>query len=174
MPGGKIALYTGLINSRRSPDDELARGDGGHEIGSDISCASTAASVRATDGAAARRHRSSAFFAGVSEPSFPRPCLDVTLSLRNSRTLQETEADRIGVELAARSGIRSPRGRLPVPEDGQPGRGKPPEWASTHPSDQTRTQDVQSYAEPVHAPDRGGARAADPDRAVPAEFSGTS
>jgi predicted Zn-dependent protease len=32
---------------------------------------------------------------------------------------------------------------------GKLGGSKPPEWLSTHPSDQTRTRDVQGYAERV-------------------------
>jgi predicted Zn-dependent protease len=74
--------------------------------------------------------------------------LDVTLSLPHSRT-QETEADRIGVELAARSGY-DPRAAVSLWQKmGKLGGSKPPEWLSTHPSDQTRTRDVGSYAERV-------------------------
>jgi predicted Zn-dependent protease len=74
--------------------------------------------------------------------------LNVTLSLPHSRT-QETEADRIGVELAARSGY-DPRAAVSLWQKmGKLGGSKPPEWLSTHPSDQTRTRDVQGYAERV-------------------------
>jgi predicted Zn-dependent protease len=83
--------------------------------------------------------------------------LNVTMSLPHSRT-QETEADRIGVELAARSGY-DPRAAVTLWQKmGKLGGGKPPEWLSTHPSDQTRTRDVQGYAERV-MPLYEGARA---------------
>jgi predicted Zn-dependent protease len=74
--------------------------------------------------------------------------LNVTLTLPHSRT-QETEADRIGVELAARSGY-DPRAAVSLWQKmGKLGGGKPPEWLSTHPSDESRTRDVQGYAERV-------------------------
>jgi predicted Zn-dependent protease len=123
MPGGKIAVYTGLITQLKLTDDELAAvmglGDTGEQLTQTI--------------------------------------LNVTLSLPHSRT-QETEADRIGVELAARSGY-DPRAAVSLWQKmGKLGGGKPPEWLSTHPSDESRTRDVQSYAErvmPLYEASRG-------------------
>src|SRR6266853_2530943 len=74
--------------------------------------------------------------------------LDVTLALPHSRT-HETEADRIGVELAARSGY-DPRASVSLWQKmGKLGGSKPVEWVSTHPSDQTRIRDLPSYSERV-------------------------
>src|SRR3970040_2018000 len=102
MPGGKIAFYTGLIERLKLTDDEIAA-IMGHEI---------AHALREH-----RRERASQAMAqgialsiigavaGVSRSGMDltQLVLNVTLNLPNSRE-HETEADRIGVELAARAG----------------------------------------------------------------------
>ena len=145
MPGGKIAVYTGLIKSLNITDDELAAVMG-HEIGHALR---EHGRERASEqmvqqlGVAVL-----GVFVGDVGAQLSQTILDVTLSLPHSRT-QETEADRIGVELAARSGY-DPRAAVSLWQKmGKLGGGKPPEWLSTHPSDETRTRDVQSYAERV-------------------------
>jgi predicted Zn-dependent protease len=146
MPGGKIAFYTGLIDKLKVTDDELAAVMG-HEI---------AHALREHG-----RERASEQIArdlGVSVLSIAlgmdlnrqltQTVLDVTLSLPNSRT-HETEADRIGVELAARSGY-DPRAAVSLWEKmGKLGGGKPPQWLSTHPATETRIRDLQNYSERV-------------------------
>ncbi|HET7764519.1 MAG TPA: M48 family metallopeptidase [Burkholderiales bacterium] len=146
MPGGKIAVYTGLITSLKITDDELAAVMG-HEIGHALrEHGRERASEEMTKQLGVQVL---SVLIGVNlENQLTDTILNVTLSLPHSRT-QETEADRIGVELAARSGY-DPRAAVSLWEKmGKLGGGKPPEWLSTHPSDQTRTRDVQNYAERV-------------------------
>jgi len=74
--------------------------------------------------------------------------LDVTLNLPNSRT-HETEADRIGVELAARAGY-DPRAAITLWEKMQKGSGgQPPKFMSTHPSHEDRISDLREYSAKV-------------------------
>jgi predicted Zn-dependent protease len=74
--------------------------------------------------------------------------LELFVNRPHSRT-DETEADRIGVELAARSGF-DPRAAITLWQKmGKLGGDKPPEWLSTHPSDQSRVRDLQVYSERV-------------------------
>src|SRR5262252_625424 len=145
MPGGKIAVYTGLISSLKITDDELAAVMG-HEIGHALR---EHGRERASEQMVEQLGVTVlGVFVGDIGAQLSQTVLDVTLSLPHSRT-QETEADRIGVELAARSGY-DPRAAVSLWQKmGKLGGSKPPEWLSTHPSDQTRTRDVASYAERV-------------------------
>jgi len=66
--------------------------------------------------------------------------------LKHSR-LHETEADRIGVELAARAGY-DPRAAITLWEKMGKASGAQgsPEFLSTHPSAETRTADLRDYS----------------------------
>src|SRR5882762_940880 len=98
MPGGKIAVYSGLLTKLDPTDEELAAVMG-HEI-------AHALRERASEQAAQQLGisvLSAALGLGDQGAQLTQTLLDVTLSLPHSRT-HETEADRIGVELAARPG----------------------------------------------------------------------
>ena len=147
MPGGKIAVYTGLLTRLNPNDDELAAVMG-HEIAHALR---EHGRERASEQMAQQigvSVLSTALGLGDLGAQLTQTVLDVTLSLPHSRT-HETEADRIGVELAARSGY-DPRAAVSLWQKmGKLGGSKPVEWMSTHPSDQTRIRDLQSYSERV-------------------------
>jgi predicted Zn-dependent protease len=82
--------------------------------------------------------------------------------LPNSR-LHETEADRIGVELAARAGF-DPRAAVTLWEKMAKvaGGGQPPKWLSTHPAHEDRINDLRAYSEkvmPLYTAAKSGAAA---------------
>jgi predicted Zn-dependent protease len=147
MPGGKIAVYTGLIERVQPTDDELAAVMG-HEIAhalrehgrERVSQAQAQGMIIGVIGAAA----------GVSGTTLDltRVVVDLTFNLPNSRE-HEMEADRIGVELAARAGY-DPRGAITLWEKmGKLGGGQPPEFLSTHPNHATRISDLRAYSAKV-------------------------
>lgn len=144
MPGGKIAVYTGLLTQLNPTDEELAAVMG-HEIAHALR---EHGRERASEQLAEElgvRVLGAALGLGDVGAQLTQTVLDVTLSLPHSRT-QEAEADRIGVELAARSGY-DPRAAVTLWDKmGKLGGSKPPEWLSTHPSDQARTRDLQNYS----------------------------
>jgi predicted Zn-dependent protease len=147
MPGGKIAFYTGLLDRLKPSDDEIAAVMG-HEIAHALrEHGRERASQAMAQGIALSILGA---VAGVSRGGMDltQLVLNVTLNLPNSRE-HETEADRIGVELAARAGY-DPRAAIVVWEKmSKLGGGKSPEILSTHPAPTTRIADLQVYASRV-------------------------
>jgi len=112
MPHGKIAVYTGLLNKLQPTDDELAAVLG-HEIAHALR-EHTREQISQQMGTQAVLGIAGALF-GLSDTAqnLGGMVANVTLTLPKSRT-DETEADRIGVELAARAatGDRAPNVRV--------------------------------------------------------------
>lgn len=152
MPGGKIAVYTGLIEQLKVTDDELAAVMG-HEIahalrehGREKAGQSAGIGLAAAIGGALIGS-----YYGI-DPDLGQSVIgtlgDLTFMRPNSRGM-ETEADRIGVELAARAGY-DPRAAITLWEKmGRVSGGQPPQWLSTHPSNEARINDLRAYAERV-------------------------
>jgi predicted Zn-dependent protease len=144
MPGGKIAVYTGLIDKIKPTDGELAAVLG-HEI---------AHALREHGRERASEQLVEQFGLGVLgaltgvNANLAQTIADVTITLPHSRT-QETEADRIGVELAARAGY-DPRAAISLWQKmSQLGGAQPPQFLSTHPSNETRLADLKVYSAKV-------------------------
>lgn len=144
MPGGKIAVYTGLIEQLRVTDDELAAVMG-HEIAHALrEHGRERASQQAAQGVVLGIG-SALLGIGNAGASLAQVVADVTYGLPNSREF-EREADRIGVELAARAGY-DPRAAVTLWQKmAQAGGGGRPQFLSTHPSEQSRIQDLQAYS----------------------------
>lgn len=135
MAGGKMALYTGLIDKIKPSDDELAQVIG-HEISHALAnhtaekmSMAMASSLGVIAVAIASDHRG----AGLAAAS----AATVAITLPNSRTA-ENEADRIGIELAAKAGY-DPHAAVTLWEKmGKVGGNAPPQFLSTHPSSSNR------------------------------------
>jgi predicted Zn-dependent protease len=147
MPGGKIAVYTGFIEQVKPSDDELAAVIG-HEMGHAL----REHGREQASHAMAQQVALGVIGAVANVPSgaldLAPMVLDVTFNLPHSRT-DETEADRIGVELAARAGY-DPHAAIGLWEKMQKLAGsQPPQFLSTHPSNESRVNDLRAYSEKV-------------------------
>jgi predicted Zn-dependent protease len=147
MPGGKIAVYSGLIAKINPSDDELANVLG-HEIAHALREHSREqASQQAAQGVVLGVLGAAAGLSDTTQ-QLGQVLLDVTFNLPHSRQ-DETEADRIGVELAARAGY-DPHAAVSLWEKMMKmGGGQPPQILSTHPSNESRINDLKAYSEKV-------------------------
>ena len=148
MPGGKIMVFTGLIEKLNATDDELAAVIG-HEIAhalrehgrermstglvQQIGLQGLAAIVTGGNAAAYE-------VAGTAT--------NILFTLPNSRT-QEQEADRMGLELAARAGYNPEAAISLWQKMGAQSAKKPPEFLSTHPSNENRIADLRKLTPQV-------------------------
>jgi len=139
MAGGRMAIYTGLILKIDPTDDELAQVLG-HEI------AHALANHTAERMSVAMASQMGVLAAGIlldqsaTTIAAGAAAAQVAVNLPNSRTA-ETEADRIGIELAARAGYDPHAAVTLWQKMAAAGGGKgPPQFLSTHPSDAQRQQ----------------------------------
>lgn len=141
MPGGKIMVYTGLIDAIKPTDAELAAVIG-HEIAHALREHSRERLSRAyaeqlvLAGVAVATGGESTTMQLASQVSA------VTFTLPHSRE-QEAEADRIGLELMARAGYDPSSAVTLWQKMSKAGGGGPPEFLSTHPSGESRIRDLE-------------------------------
>ena len=140
MQGGKIVFYTGILKTLQLSDDEVAIVMG-HEIAHALRehareqmGKSTATAVGARIGGALLSG-----WLGID----PRITDSVAQAGANLLTLQfgredETEADLVGMELAARAGFDPRAGISLWQKMGAANKNAPPQWLSTHPADSNR------------------------------------
>lgn len=147
MPGGKIAVYTGLIDKLQVTDDELAAVIG-HEIAHALrEHARERASEQAVAGGLISIGSAILGVGDLGQQGAQYAYMGL-VGLPNSRA-HETEADRIGVELAARAGY-DPRAAITLWQKmANAGGSAPPKLLSTHPSNQDRIADLTVYSQRV-------------------------
>jgi predicted Zn-dependent protease len=147
MPGGKIAVYTGLMEKLKLTDDELAAVLG-HEMAHALrEHARERASEQAAAGLGISVISAVTGLGDLGQQGLQYAYMGL-LGLPNSRQ-HETEADRIGVELAARAGY-DPRSAITLWQKmGAVGGSEPPKFLSTHPARAERQSDLTAYSQRV-------------------------
>ncbi|MDO8285624.1 MAG: M48 family metallopeptidase [Rhodoferax sp.] len=146
MPGGKIAFYTGILQQLQLTDDEVAMVMG-HEIAHALRehARERMGKSAVTHGAARIGGALAASFFGID----PRLTDGIASGGANLLTLEfgredESEADLVGMELAARAGFDPRAGVTLWQKMGAASKGAPPQWLSTHPSGKTRIAEIQA------------------------------
>ena len=146
MPGGKIAFYTGILQQLQLTDDEVAMVMG-HEIAHALRehARERMGKSAVTQGAARIGGALAASFFGID----PRITDGLASGGANLLTLEfgredESEADLVGMELAARAGYDPRAGVTLWQKMSAASKGAPPQWLSTHPSGKTRIADIQA------------------------------
>jgi predicted Zn-dependent protease len=141
MPGGKIAFYTGILDQLKLTDDEVAMVMG-HEM---------AHALREHAREQMGKTSATRMGAGLISSLFGLGNMGDALlnmggqllTLKFSRG-NESEADLVGMELAARAGY-DPRAGISLWEKmSAAAKGAPPQWMSTHPSSSTRIEEIQA------------------------------
>jgi predicted Zn-dependent protease len=141
MPGGKIAFYTGILEQLQLTDDEVAMVMG-HEVAHALRehARERMGKNLATQGAIGL----GAAILGLG--SIGRSVADMggqLLTLKFGRE-DESEADLVGMELAARAGYDPRAGVSLWNKMAQASKGAPPQFLSTHPSGPTRIRDIEA------------------------------
>ncbi len=151
MPGGKIAFYYGLLQVLQLTDDEVAMVMG-HEIAHALR---EHARERMGKGVATRIGAGviSALFGLGNTGDALLNMGSQLLTLKFSRE-DESEADLVGMELAARAGYDPRAGISLWNKMLEANKNSPPQFLSTHPSGPTRISDIEKNlprVEPLYA-----------------------
>jgi len=143
LPGGKIMAYSGLISQLRLTDDEIAVVLG-HEIAHALREHSREQVSQAMAAQASIGIGAALLGLGQGSADLASAGYQSLVATRFSRG-DETEADRIGLELTARAGYDPRAGvtlwqKMIAANSG----GRPPEFLSSHPAESSRVQEIQS------------------------------
>jgi predicted Zn-dependent protease len=141
MPGGKIAFYYGILDQLQLNDDEVAM-----IMGHEAAHALREHARERMGKTAATKIGASALSALLGLGQAGDTVLNMggqLLTLKFSRE-DESEADLVGLELAARAGYNPRAGVTLWQKMANAAKGAPPQWMSTHPSGPTRIKDIES------------------------------
>jgi len=140
MPGGKIAFYSAILSQLRLDDDEVAA-IMGHETAHALR---EHARERIGKGSATSIGLSiGAQLLGLGQLGDMAANLGTQLLTMKFGREDETEADLVGLELAARAGYDPEAAVRLWNKMSEASKGAPPQWLSTHPSNSTRIHNIK-------------------------------
>lgn len=140
MPGGKIAFYTGILRQLKLTDDEVAMVMG-HEIAHALrehAREQASKKVLTQVGAVGLSIATGGKYDGLLNTGAG------LLSLKFSRS-DETDADLVGLDIAARAGYDPRAGITLWQKMSAANKGAPPQWLSTHPSGPSRIKEIEKH-----------------------------
>jgi predicted Zn-dependent protease len=145
MPGGKIAFYTGILEKLQLTDDEVAMVMG-HEVAHALRehARERMGKSAVTQGVARIGGVIAAGIFGID----PRVTDTLARGGANLLTLEfsredESEADLVGMEIAAQAGFNPRAGVTLWQKMSANNKGAPPQWLSTHPSGSSRIAEIE-------------------------------
>lgn len=142
MPGGKIAFYSGILQTLKLTDDEVAMVMG-HEIAHALrEHARERIGKTAATGMGANLLSQVLGLGNVGQTVTHYGAQLLTLQFSRS---DESEADLVGMELAARAGFNPQAGVTLWQKMSAASKGAPPQWLSTHPSGNSRIGNIQAH-----------------------------
>ena len=150
MPGGKIAFYYGILSKLQLDDDEVAA-----VMGHEISHALLEHARERVGKTTATKLGLELGAAILGLGNAGRTIGDLggqLLTLKFSRD-DESEADSLGLILAAKAGYNPRAGVALWQKMLAANKGAPPQWMSTHPSGETRIRDIEARlpsVEPIY------------------------
>lgn len=140
MPGGKIGFYVGILQQLKLTDDEVAMVMG-HEM---------AHALREHSREQLAKNQLTGIGAGVLSSvlglgELGRTAMDygAKLTMLKFSRDDESEADLIGMDIAARGGFDPRAGVTLWRKMSAASKGAPPQWLSTHPSGNSRIADIE-------------------------------
>lgn len=158
MPGGKIAFYYGILDQLKLNDDEVAM-IMGHEAAHALrEHAREQMGKKATTQVGVGVISALLGLGGLGDAALRMGGELLTMKFGRE---DESEADLIGIDLAARAGYDPGAGVTLWQKMAQASKGAPPQFISTHPSGPTRIGDIERNlpkVQPLYA------RAAKPDQ----------
>ena len=141
MPGGKIAFYSGILQKLKLTDDEVAMVMG-HEIAHALrEHARERMGKNAATGIGANLLSQVLGLGQVGQTVTNYGAQLLTLEFSRS---DESEADLVGMELAARAGYNPRAGITLWQKMGAANGSGPPQWLSTHPSGSSRIAEIEA------------------------------